>query len=344
MLNINSKLARAVLLMSTLSLVPACGQAKLSDREDVRDFIGEMVNKHGFSAKPLTKLFDQAKIREDIIKAISRPAESKPWYKYRPIFVTKSRTDAGVTFFKRYEKELRRAEATFGVPAEIIVAIIGVETRYGQYRGSYPVLDSLTTLAFEYPKRASFFKKELEQYLLLTKEEKFDPAALKGSYAGAMGHPQFISSSYRHYAIDFSGDGKRDLLENPVDAIGSVANYFKRHGWQTNQPIVAKATATEKVIDKYGTDRAQKPARDVKSWQKLGLTSPYQGNLNAKATFLSLEGKNGPETWLGFDNFYVITRYNHSALYALAVYQLSQKIKHATIASQGKPAGSDTEA
>ena len=336
-------LSNLLLMMVAMLLLPACGQAKLSERQEVKSFIAEMVQKHHFPEKSLQKLFDNVELRDDIIAAMSRPAESKPWYKYRPIFVTSARTQAGVEFYQKYESDLKRAEKTYGVPAEVIVAILGVETRYGQYRGAYPVLDSLATLAFNYPRRASFFKKELEAYLLLTKEENFDPAKIKGSYAGAMGHPQFIASSYRSYAIDFSGDGKRDLIDNPVDAIGSVANYFKRHGWQSGQPVATKASADAQVIAKYGTGRAVKPSRKVKQWQKLGLNTAYRGDRNAKATFLSLEGKQGPETWLGFNNFYVITRYNHSALYAMAVYQLSEKIKDARIASL-KEDGEEQEA
>ena len=285
-----------------------------------------MVQKHQFDRNTLRELFSRISTRADIIKAISNPAEAKPWYQYRPIFLKRNRIDGGVDFWNQHHRLLSRAEQEYGVPAEIIVAIIGVETRYGTYKGKYQVMESLATLAFDYPKRAKFFRSELEQYLLLAREEEIDPLSIKGSYAGAMGGPQFISSSYRRYAVDFDGDGKRDLWESTADIIGSVANYFSVHGWKTGEPITTPANVT-------GKQYQQLPG--VKKWQwhelnKLGAMgiAPTESNYTEQqqAVLIELEGRYKPEFWLGFKNFYVITRYNHSALYAMAVYQLSQEI------------------
>ena len=194
------------------------------------DFIAEMQANHGFDREQLQLLMDKATYRQAIIDAISRPAEGKSWREYRPIFVTESRSRQGVEFWDANADLLARAEAEYGVPPEIIVAIIGVETRYGQHLGSYPVLDSLSTLAFGYPKRGKFFRGELTEFMLLSREETIDMTSAMGSYAGALGMPQFIPSSYRAYAVDFDADGRRDLWQSSADVIGSVASYFKRHG------------------------------------------------------------------------------------------------------------------
>jgi membrane-bound lytic murein transglycosylase B len=221
---------------------PALVWADISNRSDVREFIADMNKKHGLKKDELLKAFAQVDINQKIIDAITRPAEAKPWYEYRPIFLTDKRINGGVEFWKQHDAALSRAYKDFGVAPEIIVAIIGVESLYGKYRGRYSVLESLSTLAFNYPKRSRFFKSELEQFLLLAREENMDPVKLKGSYAGAMGKPQFISSSFRSYAVDFDNDGKRDLWDNSVDVIGSVANYFAKHKWRRGHPIASKAS------------------------------------------------------------------------------------------------------
>ncbi len=304
-------------------------------RADVQKFIGEMVEKHDFDADKLTKLFKQVELREKIVDAITRPAESKSWHQYRPIFVTKTRINEGVTFWNENRETLERAEKEYGVPPEIIVAIIGVETRYGRHKGSYRVMDSLSTLAFQYPKRSKFFRSELEQYLLLTREENIEPLTIKGSYAGAMGKPQFISSSYRHYAIDFDGDGKRDLWNNTVDAIGSVANYFKRHKWQPGNPIVVPAVVGSNHIQVL-VKKGYKPHSTIAELRKRGATAKSKLDLNAMGALLELKTLAGREHWIALDNFYVITRYNHSPLYAMAVYQLGQAIMSKRAAESAK--------
>jgi membrane-bound lytic murein transglycosylase B len=297
----------------------------VAQRADVQAFINDMASKHGFDRQNLSRLFGQVELKQKIIDAITRPAESKPWFQYRPIFVTKTRIEEGVAFWNQHRAELERAEKEYGVPAEIIVAIIGVETRYGRHKGGYRVMDSLSTLAFEYPKRAKFFLSELEQYLLLAREEGLDPLSIKGSYAGAMGKAQFISSSYRNYAVDFDGDGKRDLWNNTADAIGSVANYFKRHRWQPGGKIASPALVGGNHIQ-VTVSKGYKPHSSVAELRKNGVTPRTRLDPEAQAALIELQNKNGREYWVGLNNFYVITRYNHSPLYAMAVYQLGQEI------------------
>lgn len=296
-----------------------------ADNEDVKTFIKEISQKHGFDQGNLNNLFAKVEFKQKIIDAITRPAESKPWYEYRPIFLTKTRISEGVEFWNKNRKELERAQKVYGVPPEIIVAIIGVETRYGRHKGIHRVLDSLSTLAFGYPERSKFFRSELEQYLLLAREENFDPLSIMGSYAGAMGKTQFISSSYRNYAVDFDGDGKRDLWDNTSDAIGSVANYFKLHQWHPGGMITAPVIVGSNHI-KVLVEKGIKPHSTVADLRKRGVTPKTKVDPEELAALIELENANGKEYWLGLHNFYVITRYNHSPLYAMAVYQLGQAI------------------
>jgi len=313
-------------LLTSLACLPTISHANLSERADIQQFIRTMVSQHKFDAGKLTGLFKQTIIKPSIIKAITRPAEKKEWYDYRPIFITQSRIDGGVEFWKKHRETLAKAEQKYGVPAEIIIAIIGVETRYGRHAGKYRVMDSLATLAFEYPKRSKFFRSELEQYLLMTREEGVDPMSLLGSYAGAMGQPQFISSSYRRYAIDFNADGKRDIWNNTADAIGSVANYLSVHGWKKGAAITTQLTLN-KAPAKGLLNKSLKPYTKVADLRQQGISIPNGLSNTEQATLMALKAKQGNEYWLGLKNFYVITRYNHSALYAMAVYQLSQAIK-----------------
>ena len=306
--------------------VTQAADSKISSRPAVKQFIDDMVKKHNFDKAALNTLFDQAHIKAKIISAISRPAEAKPWYKYRPIFVTQKRIKKGVEFWNKHRADLERAEKVYGVPPEIITAIIGVETFYGKHTGGYRVIDSLSTLAFGYPKRSKFFTSELEHFLLMAREEKMDPLTLMGSYAGAMGQPQFISSSFRSYAVDFDNDGKRDLWNNTTDAIGSVGNYFKRHGWKKGEPVAHKATITGSQYKALAA-KGLKPRTSVKEFRNKGVSTAHDLQKNQKASLITLDQKNGQDYWLGLNNFYVITRYNHSPLYAMAVYQLGQKIR-----------------
>jgi membrane-bound lytic murein transglycosylase B len=291
--------------------------------------VDQLVLEEGFNREELIQLFTQAQRKDSILTAIARPAEkTKPWYQYREIFLNKAREDQGVDFFNKHRATLERAEREFGVPAEIIVAIIGVETYYGRVAGSYRVLDALSTLAFDYPPRSPFFTAELKNFLILTRDQGMDPTELVGSYAGAMGYGQFMPSSYRGYAVDFDNDGKVDIWANPVDAIGSVANYFKQHGWRPGEVVVSPATAAANTPDSIFVRSRDmlEPVRTVAQFAADGVVAKMPLDPNALATAMKFELKNGYEYWLGLHNFYVITRYNHSAMYAMSVYQLSQRL------------------
>lgn len=316
----------SVLVVSFGSAVSFAGD--YAGTEVSRAFAKRMATEHGFDAAEVEKVLAGAKKQEAILEAIARPAEkSKPWFEYRKIFLDEKRIKDGVVFWREHEETLQRAEQIYGVSAEIIVAIIGVETRYGAVTGSWRVLDALATLGFDYPPRSQFFSKELEHFLLLTREQKQDASALKGSYAGAMGYGQFMPSSYRAYAADFDGDGVADIWNNPVDAIGSVGNYFKAHGWQFGEPVMVpadiKAHFQQDLLNKI-----KNPELSLRDLSKAGFT-PALGNYNSsvKAMPLTFESESGEEAWLGFKNFYVITRYNRSPMYARAVWELSEVIK-----------------
>ncbi|MFO1350685.1 MAG: lytic murein transglycosylase B [Gammaproteobacteria bacterium] len=301
-------------------------------RPEVKAFIRTVARKHGFNSTTLDDLFARIEPRADIIAKISRPAEqTKPWYAYRRIFLDQQRIFSGVTFWNTYRQALERANQVYGVPAEIIVAILGVETRYGEITGNNGVLEALSTLAFDYPKRADFFRQELEHYLLLTREENIDPLSLNGSYAGAMGLAQFMPSSYRSYAVDFDGDGHRDLWRNPIDAIGSVANYLSKHGWRRGAPVVTPATVQgdqyQNLISSNSNSSNFKPRHAIVELRQQGVTPQLKTGDSDRAVLLELDGDGGAEHWLGFYNFYVITRYNRSPLYAMAVYQLGREIR-----------------
>ena len=321
-----------LLVLLTLNTAHA-GQKRYSDRADVKAFIAELVKKHNFNRAELLGMFKRAKPQQKALEALEKPAERElTWGQYRPIFVTDKRIDAGVEFWQNHSATLQKAEEKYGVPKEIIVAIIGVETLFGKHTGTYPVLETLITLSFDAKSRQPFWRKELEEFLLLAKEQQVDPFSIQGSYAGAMGWGQFISSSYRAYAVDFDDDGKRDLWTNPVDAIGSVANYFKRHGWNTGELIAIEAmiNGNEEGLSAIAVGRARgglKPELTLKELSNHGVKLSEQLPADEVATLVKLEGSKGDEYWLGFKNFYVITRYNQSAMYAMAVYQLSREIK-----------------
>jgi len=282
----------------------------------------------GLDSQALEQLLAAAKKQKSILEAISRPAERRlTWGEYRKIFIEPKRINQGLKFWQTHADVLARAEKEFGVPAEVIVAIIGVETRYGRIMGSYRVVDALATLGFDYPKRGKFFRKQLAEYAQLVAEEKMDPLAQKGSYAGAMGFGQFIPSSYRAYAVDFDGDGKRDILTNRVDAIGSVANYFARHGWKSGEPVLGTVKFGDKAIDDSWFNAGLKPKVSLTEWAERGIATDSSLAASQPATLMKMKMKDGDLYWLGLHNFYVITRYNHSRLYAMAVYELSQIIR-----------------
>jgi membrane-bound lytic murein transglycosylase B len=289
-------------------------------RHDVQVFIKQMVKKHHFKQSELVALFNTVKVRPTVIKSIKAPAEQKPWYTYQMLFVTEWRIREGVEFWEKYQNALARAERTYGVPASIIVATIGVETKYGRYTGEYPVIDALANIGFSNSTRAGYFRKELEEFLLLTREQHLDPRKVMGSYAGAIGQPQFMPSSYRRYSVNFSGSGKVDLSHNEVDVIGSVANYYKQHGWLTKQPVAIPAALNGTKYQLRFTGRSISKADLIQA----GIVPANLQYQDFKV--LQLQGYYGSEYWLSFRNFDVIKRYNTSDLYAMAVYQLSYYI------------------
>lgn len=298
-----------------------------SDLPGLPEFIDEMVQKHQFDKDQLETIFDQVEVKDSILKAISRPAEkSKDWYEYRDIFITDSRINGGVTFWQEHKEALDEAEKTFGVPAEIIVAILGVETRYGGNVGGYRVIDALSTLAFRYPPRSPFFRSELEKFLILTREEDMSQLDPIGSYAGAMGLGQFMPSSYLAYAVDFDHDDHRDIWNNPTDAIGSIANYLKLHGWVPDQSIVHKTTASQPLSSAM-TANELKPAFSREQLSAAGFSLDELPKGNDVLSVIGLTQQDGEEYWLGRQNFYAITRYNHSRMYAMAVTQLAWAIR-----------------
>ncbi len=329
-------LKTALLILTCLTPLSACtSNAAAPDATGyaaspaAQAFIDEMVAEHGFDRDELVSVFSAAERREDILELMRKPAEkTKPWYEYRKIFLTQQRIEGGVAFWKNNLHLLERAEKELGVDASVIVAIIGVETRYGGITGRHRVIDALSTLAFDYPPRSKFFRGELEQYLILAREEDIDLLTAKGSYAGAMGYGQFIPSSYRHYAIDFDADGKRDLWNSPADIIGSVANYMKVHGWTHGTTVATRATVTG---DAYPAVLKQglKPHTGIGKLRGAGIEPQDTVPDDSLAALIELQYPDGPGYWLGLNNFYVITRYNHSPLYAMAVYQLSEEIRQA---------------
>ncbi|VAW64293.1 Membrane-bound lytic murein transglycosylase B [hydrothermal vent metagenome] len=322
------------IILKALSALPLCfclmpmgvsAGENYSERPEVKQFINEMHTEHGYSKEVIRAWMKDVKQQKTALEAIARPAEGVlTWKKYRKIFLTDKRINKGVQFWEKNAAFLSRAEKEFGVSAEFIVAIIGVETFYGKRAGNYPVLDALITLGFDYPPRSAFFRKQLKQYMLMVREEKLDARELTGSYAGAMGMPQFIPSSFRSFAVDFDGNGVRDFWNSSADSIGSVANYFNKHGWVSGEPVISRAQVNDGA--KKMASKKMKPHKLVIDYKRQGVKPVKPFKDRVQATLLKLDGADGEEYWLGLNNFYVITRYNHSPLYAMAVYQLSQAI------------------
>jgi membrane-bound lytic murein transglycosylase B len=318
---------------STLAQAPA----KVRLKPEVEKFITQMVQQHQMDEAALRQMFSQLKSNDGVMKAINAPATSKPWYEFKNIFVTPTRTSGGVDFWNQNEEQLRRAREIYGVPEEIIVAIIGVETIYGKRTGSFRVVDALYTLGFEMPERASYFRGEFEQFLLLTRENGLDPLTVKGSFAGAIGMPQFMPTSYRRFAVDFDSDGKINLWENVPDIIGSVANYLHFFGWVAGQPVVLPAR-TSGTDYKDIVEKGYKPHLTLAQMLPKGVEPTEQSDADLVAGLFALELEQGPDYWLAFNNFYVITRYNRSKNYAMAVYQLASAIARERESRMAPPA------
>lgn len=295
-------------------------------RPEVEAFVVGMARRHDFNREALRRVFAKVQPRPAIIRAMAAPATTRPWHEFRDRFVDAARISDGVSFWAQHAPVLDRASRVYGVPPEIIVAIIGIETRYGRDTGSFRVLDALATLAFDYPRRAEYFLGELEQYLLLAREAGVNALDPKGSYAGAMGIPQFMPGSYRKYAVDFDGDGRRDLWNNAADAIGSVANYLQSFGWQAGEIIVIPAETGDSTLDTT-VAAGIKPVVKVGYLRQHGIVPLTPVSDEAEAALFSVETELGPRFWLGFQNFYVITRYNRSINYAMAVFELARELR-----------------
>ena len=320
----------------------SCSQAADKTLVDVTQpnvaaFIDEMVETHDFDHDALANVLAEAEIRQTIVKKISTPAERKlSWGEYRKIFITRERIAAGTTFWLENREMLERIQRESGVSVEMIVGIIGVETYYGRITGKDRVIDALATLAFDYPPRSKFFRNELMQFLILAREEEIDAPEPLGSYAGAMGRPQFMPSSFRAYAVDASGDGKRDIWNNWADVAGSVANYFVEHGWRTGEEVVAQATLSSRWDGPAPEPKNTLKAKDtVESLSKNGVVFATNLSADSASELLTYEGDDGTEYWVGFHNFFVITKYNRSVMYALAAYQLGQEIASKVAAGAG---------
>ncbi len=308
--------------VSSLLMFPSFIQAIDLDRAEVQEFVADLVETHEFDPAYVQAALRASKSNDSILEAISRPAErTMPWHEYRAIFMTPERIRAGATFWRQHREVLNQIELNTGVPAEMLVGIIGVESYFGRRTGNYRVIDALATLGFDYPPRSKFFRRELTELFLLAREERFDLESLQGSYAGAMGPPQFIPSSYRSYAVDGNGDGQRNLFTDWDDILSSVANYFAAHDWRPGQPVTARGTLGSTAADPPA-DSGLSPKETVASLSASGVMFATELEGTAPAQLMKLEGANGTEYWVGFHNFYVITRYNRSVLYALAAFQL----------------------
>ena len=313
-----------VYLVSCICFIPRARAMNLDEHPTLRLLMDEMVSKYGFTHKELGDWLSQAEIHEDIIEAINRPKESLPWYEYRKLFVNDERARRGLAFWKANAEALFRAGSEYGVPPEIIVAILGVETFYGRQGGRYRVLDALVTLTLRYPERSDFFRNQLVEFLLLARELCVSPLSIKGSYAGAMGKPQFMPSSYRSDAVDFDGDHKRDLTDTE-DAIGSVANFLKQHGWKRDEPIVGEVKLNGSMYA-WLENNGPEPRISIQHLSRYGILPVQRIDARQLAALIAFEGETAPIHRLGYNNFYVITRYNRSQNYSMAIVELSEML------------------
>lgn len=312
------------LLMLTPLTVSSAGNFDIYPA--INHFIADMVEQHGMDGERLQYWFSRVNIRHDIIDSMNRPGEARPWHVYREQFVTRVNARRGSRFWRKHRKALEQARQQYGVAPEVVLGILGVETQYGINKGGYRVIDTLTTLMLEHKRRGKFFRGELEQFLILCHELKLDPLRVKGSYAGAMGLPQFLPSSYRTYAVDFDGNGRVDILRSTSDAIGSVANYLKQHGWKANEPIIDDAQVERDTLALF-RPLTIKPQLALDTFIGQGIFPITYTRPERRAALIELTGHNGPFYRFGFHNFYVITRYNKSTHYAMAVVELSRLVR-----------------
>lgn len=322
----------AALMLASLAQAESRLQALEQAHQGISAFVDQVVDEHGLDREQVIELLAGATYQQNIIDAITRPAEHRPWHRYAPIFLTHTRVEQGVAFWQEHAEIIQRASEEFGVDPQVIVAIIGVETNYGRNTGSHRVLDALITLGFHYPPRADFFRRELAQLLVLGNEEDLPLEEITGSYAGAMGLGQFIASSYRHYAVDFSGDGRRDLWGSTEDAVGSVANYLARHRWRYGEIIAVEARASQPDSLTASGLSADRSLGELMA-EGVSTDLPLPSATRAGLVLLEMDDES-MQAWLGLHNFYVITRYNRSPLYAMAVFQLSRALDHAYHAAE----------
>jgi membrane-bound lytic murein transglycosylase B len=319
-----------LLPLVALSAVTSAASSALAfdiKRPEVRSFIDAMSQEHGFEKPKLEALLKSAETKQPILDAISKPAERViPWHEYRDRFLTEKRINQGADFWLAHGEKLKQISDP--QLADVVVGILGVETSYGRITGRYKVLDALVTLGFDYPPRGEFFLGELKEFLLLSREEQVDPATVLGSYAGAMGAAQFISSSYRKWAVDGDGDGHRDLWHSWDDVIGSVANYLSENGWVNGQPVIVDATSSKGAVDQNQFDLKLALNETVKSLRDKGVKFETELPPDTPAMLIVSQGKDGPLYRVGFNNFYVITRYNRSPMYAMAVHDLGEAIQN----------------
>jgi membrane-bound lytic murein transglycosylase B len=321
------QITAALLACAALFAHATPGATTFAGDPEVVEFARDLEQRHGFSADDLLSQFARVRPNARVLQLIKPPASplQRSWERYRPRFINDRRIDGGVRFWQENRLSLVRASALYGVPAEVIVAIIGVETEYGANTGSFGVLESLATLAFHYPRRAEFFRTELEQFLLLARENGMSPLAVRGSFAGAIGIPQFMPGSQRRYAVDFDGDQRIDLSGSVEDAIGSVARFLEQHGWQSGQPVAVRARVSGEP-DPALVEAGIQPSLKVADLARRGITA--DADPEAVVTLIDLVSPGRPtEYWLGHDNFYVITRYNRSSFYAMSVFQLAEAIR-----------------
>jgi peptidoglycan lytic transglycosylase B len=317
-------------VIASLALLPARADSNAQhfdlQRPEIKSFVDEVADRNATNRRQPLKVLRAAEPQPKIVELISKPAEKvTPWWEYRARFLTEERISQGVQFWEQNRAGLERITAEHGVAPEYVVAIIGVETKYGRIMGRYRVLDALATLAFDYPERGAYFRKELEEFVLLTREESLKPTVPLGSYAGAMGGSQFMPSSYRKFALDGNGDGKRDLWANWDDVIASTANYFREYGWKTGEPVLSEVDLDPEptfTID----PRAIKLNETVESLNRLGVHVKTQMPADTPAMIISAEQQDGPAYRVGFNNFEVITKYNRSVKYAMTVNDLAQAI------------------
>ena len=327
---LRGKAAAAVLAGAFSPALLAAGDYT-AEHPAVDPFVEEMRLEYGFDPQHVRGLLAEAEHKDAIIQAISRPAERvRPWHEYRKIFITDKRIADGVTFWNEHADALARAEEVYGVEPEIILAIIGVETAYGANKGSWRVIDALATLGFDYEPRAEFFRRQLKSFLVLAREQQVDPLVLTGSYAGAMGYPQFIPSSYQAYAVDFDDDGLRDIWNNPVDAIGSAANYFAEHKWRHGETVAVAATVTgDQYSEGFTLDGGLEAKISVGKLKELGWTPQAALDDDTQVMAFEFDAGDHKQYWMGLHNLHVITRYNRSVMYAMVVHQLADLIREA---------------